>query len=71
MPAELAQGTLMELITSGIAFEFVDPESAPVRGRGAVPAAAMAVPETAVDENGDFVLGQSDVGNGEAKRAFR
>jgi hypothetical protein len=61
----------MTFVAGGIAFNFVDPEGAPVHGRGAVPAAAMPMPETAMDENRRFVSGQNDVGNGEAKGVFR
>jgi hypothetical protein len=39
----------MEFVAGGIAFEFLDPEGAAVRGRGAVPAAAMPLPEAAAE----------------------
>ncbi len=46
----------MQLVARGIAFEFFKPPLAPMRGRGAVFAAAMPMPETAVDEDRDAVL---------------
>lgn len=61
-PAEFAQSALLEFVARGVACKFLHPESAMVRGRGAVLTAFVAMPEAAVDEEGSFVFGQEDVG---------
>lgn len=58
----LHQYRVGEMCACGVAFEFGDPEFAAVRRRRAVFAAAVAVPEAAVDEDGGFVFGEDDVG---------
>ena len=67
VPAEFAQGPLMQLVAGGVAVEFGQPPLAPVRGRGAVPTTAMPMPETAVDKYRNLVLGQDDVGSDESR----
>lgn len=51
----------MQFVAGGVAFQFFQPPFAPVRRRGAVFAAAMPMPETAVDEYRRFVFGQDNV----------
>jgi len=65
-PAEFAQRALMQLVARGVAIEFFQPPFAPVRGRGAVLAAAMPMPETAVDENRNALFYQNNVRSDEA-----
>ena len=60
-PAEFAQCPLMQFVTRGVAFEFLQPPFAPVRGRSAILAAAMPMPETAVDENGNPLLRHHEI----------
>jgi len=60
-PAELAQGALLDLVPAGVSFELGDPPFAPVRWCGAVLAAAMAMPEAAVDEDDRFVFRENDI----------
>ena len=55
-PAEFAQRALMDFVAGGVAVEFLQPESAVVRRRRAVPATAMPMPETAVNEHREAVL---------------
>jgi hypothetical protein len=52
----------MQFVAGGVAFEFFDPEFAAVCWGGAVFAAAVTMPEAAVDEDDSFVFGQDDVG---------
>ena len=52
----------MVFIAFGVAVEFCQPPFAPVRGRSAVLAAFVAMPEAAVNEDDGFVFGQNDVG---------
>jgi len=52
----------MALVAGGVPFEFRQPPFPPIRRRRAVPAAAVPMPETAVNENGGFVFRQNDVG---------
>jgi hypothetical protein len=61
-PAQFFEGALMEFVPGGVAFEFFNPEFAAVGGGGAVFAAAMSMPEAAVDEDDGFVFGEDDVG---------
>ncbi len=51
----------MQLVARGVAVEFGQPPFAPVRGRRAVFAAAMPMPETAVDKDRHFVFGKKNV----------
>jgi hypothetical protein len=61
-PSEFPQGALMQNVTRSISLELSNPPFSPVRGRGAILATAMAVPEAAMDEDDGFVFGQNDVG---------
>jgi hypothetical protein len=51
----------MQLIAGSVTFQFLQPPIAPVRGRGAILATAVPMPETAVDEDRRFVFGQKNV----------
>ena len=51
----------MEFVAGGVAVEFLQPPGAPVRRRGAVFAATMPMPETAVNKNRNAMLGQKNV----------
>ena len=61
-PAELAQGALMELIAGGVAVELGEPPVASGRGRRAVLATGMPMPETPVNEHCETVLRQNEIG---------
>jgi hypothetical protein len=61
-PVELPQVLLMLLITRGVALQLGQPPFATVRRCRAVFAAAMPMPEAAMDENGRFVSREDDVG---------
>jgi hypothetical protein len=52
----------MDFVAGGVAFEFLHPPDAAVRGCRAIPAPAMPMPEAAVDEDGDFVFRKDNVG---------
>ena len=52
----------MDFVAGGVAFEFRDPEFAAVCRCGAIFAAAVAMPEAAVNEDDGFVFGKNDVG---------
>ena len=65
-PAEFVQSALMQLVARGVAIEFFQPPFAPVRGRSAVLAAAMPMPETTVDKNGNALFYQNNVRSDEA-----
>ncbi len=60
-PAEFSQSALMEFVARRVAFQFVHPPLASMRRRRAVPAAAMAMPETAVDEDRDLVFWKKNI----------
>ena len=60
----------MEFVAGGVAFKFLHPPAAAVRWRRAIPAAAMPVPEAAVNEDGG-VFGKEDVGANVAQWALR
>jgi len=51
----------MKFVAGGVAFEFLQPPGVTVRRCRAIPAAAMPVPEAAVNENGGFVFRENDV----------
>lgn len=51
----------MEFVAGGVAFQLFYPKHSSVGGGSAVFAAAVAVPEAAVDEDGGFVFRQDDV----------
>lgn len=51
----------MDFVAGGVAFEFFHPKIAAVRGRGAVFAATMPMPEAAVNEDGGFGFRQYQV----------
>lgn len=61
----------MEFVASGIALELLGPPSGAVCGRGAIRAAAMPMPEAAVDEDDRFVFGQYPVRADEEGRELR
>src|SRR2546429_3876903 len=52
----------MNFVARGVSFQFRHPPFATMRRCRAVHAAAMPVPETAVNEDGGFVFRQNDVG---------
>lgn len=52
----------MEFVAGSVGFEFFDPEFTAVCWCGAVFAAAVAMPEAAVDEDNGFVFGEDNVG---------
>src|SRR6266540_3935699 len=60
---EFAQGALMEFVAGVVAFEFLQPPGAAMRWLRAVLAAAMTMPETAVDEDGCLVFRNNNVGS--------
>jgi hypothetical protein len=61
IPAEFAKCALMQFVAGGVAVEFFQPPIAPVRGRSAIPATAMPMPETTVDENGNPLFRQNEI----------
>ena len=61
----------MQLVAGGVTVEFGQPPFAPVRGRGAVPATAMPMPETTMDKNCDAMLWHNNVGGDEASCQLR
>lgn len=60
--AEGAEGGGVARVALFVCGEFGLPEVAACGGQGGVAAALVLVPETAVDEDGDFVFRQYDVG---------
>jgi hypothetical protein len=62
LPAELFEVFSVKFVAGCVALEFGQPEIAAVGGSGAVFAAAVAMPEAAVDEDGGFVFGEDNVG---------
>ena len=62
VPAQLAQDVLVDSVAGGVAFEFLQPPGAPLRGRGAIPTTTpVPVPEAAVNEDGDSVFRKNDI----------
>ena len=53
----------MHFVARGVAFEFLHPPGATMRWRRAVPASAMSMPETPVNEDGDFVFRKNNIGS--------
>ncbi len=62
VPAEFFERVLMPPVAGGVAVEFGQPPGTAVRGRGAVFAAAMPMPEAPVNEDGRPVFRQNNVG---------
>src|SRR2546427_12843206 len=60
-PTQFAQSALMEFVTGGVAFEFLQPPGAAVHGRRAILTAPVPVPEAAVNEDGGFVFRKKNI----------
>ncbi len=52
----------MEFVASGVTVEFGEPPFAAVGGCRTIPAAAMPMPETAVDKDDGFMFREKNVG---------